>query len=630
MKKSREGSQRESGMSDPERRHATQALVAPMTRRRAQVGWALALAALMLVSSAAMSQPSPQDGYYRYRSEVTELDVEVTAIAVRDTEDLITDTGVLVVPEVANATGTVLDRAWVANGWNVFTEGPLRAVVSRDNASSPPGIDRAAGFDLVRDVVRSLSSQLQSRWGSRFVVSPLYRTIESGDLLLLGRRLTVKFDDDVSASVAETVVNDVVDGTIVAFDFGGVPNMHLVELQGAVDGMESLSRSNQLHLHDDVTFSEPAKHWVSGFSPSACSTITSAPNDDLFDDQWGLATVNALDAWALCSGDPNVQIAVLDDGVERGHEDLSGNVIVGTNHTADHGGSPLVGTSSEGGPASECDNHGTFVAGIAVAKANNVDGIAGMAPNVEAVSRRAHYYYWDNVFNMGCRGEDRFNMAQTVETHVIAAIDAAVNGGASVTNHSWNWNSGMANIEEAYDDARSAGVVAVASTGNDDPSSQFPAKWDSVIGVGSVDEDGRPSSFSNYGEGGVFISAPGRDIVSTDRSGDDGYDDPGDYYTWEGTSFSAPIVAGVIALMRSLDPSLQPADVEVILASTATDVVDLPGQDDPYLEVGWDERTGWGIVNADAALDLVSAWGPIFEDAFDAGLALSLWAEVVP
>ena len=148
-----------------------------------------------------------------------------------------------------------------------------------------------------------------------------------------------------------------------------------------------------------------------------------------------------------------------------------------------------------------------------------------------------------------------------------------------------------------------------AATGNDGTSTiGFPANLSSVNAVSAIQSNGSLASFSTNGNGN-FICAPGAAVLTTDRTGSDGYAS-GDTTSIDGTSFSSPYAAGVAALVISANPELTPDEVEQVLADTAKDR-GAPGYDTIY---------GWGLVDAAAAVAaVISDEEPCFADLNDDG-----------
>jgi hypothetical protein len=169
----------------------------------------------------------------------------------------------------------------------------------------------------------------------------------------------------------------------------------------------------------------------------------------------------------------------------------------------------------------------------------------------------------------------------------VDALTWAESVGARVTNNSNVYGIQSSAIASKYAATRDAGMVHFASAGNNGlPQLSYPASLSSVMAVAAIDRFGNRAPFSNYGSG-IDYTAPGDDIIAADRTGADGYA-AGDYAVVEGTSFSSPYAAGVAALLLSIYPGLDAADVETILILTSTDLGS-PGKDAQF---------GWGLVNA--------------------------------
>jgi len=175
----------------------------------------------------------------------------------------------------------------------------------------------------------------------------------------------------------------------------------------------------------------------------------------------------------------------------------------------------LAGTNLLGGGGAA--DHGTFCAGL----------IAAAAPDASIMPLRA----FDDNGNT-----DLFTLAK--------AIRYARRNGAQVINMSFGTLTDSKVLHEAIDYARAGNVVLVASAGNNNTAApQYPAAYTGVLSVASTDELDLKSSFSNYGSS-VFVDAPGSHIISAVPGGG--------YSVANGTSFSAPMVAAMAALVRSL------------------------------------------------------------------------------
>lgn len=242
---------------------------------------------------------------------------------------------------------------------------------------------------------------------------------------------------------------------------------------------------------------------------------TWTPNDPSFPTQYGPQTIHAPEAWDVTKGSQDVKIAVVDTGVQLNHPDLDGKVIPGRDFVQDDD-DPTDG-----------NGHGTHVAGIAAAVADNNNGIAGIAPDAKILAVR--------VLNE--RGSGTLD-------DVASGITYAADQGAQVINLSLGAPFPSKAIEDAVNYAWNKGSVVVAAAGNSGSSSpSYPAYYDHAIAVASTDSADKKSSFSNYGTW-VDVAAPGTNIYSTFLGGS--------YSTLSGTSMASPHVAGLAGLLASL------------------------------------------------------------------------------
>ncbi|HEY8418130.1 MAG TPA: S8 family serine peptidase, partial [Limnochordales bacterium] len=276
------------------------------------------------------------------------------------------------------------------------------------------------------------------------------------------------------------------------------------------------------------------------------------PNDPYFYRQWGLPMVSVPYAWGVTTGSREVVVAVLDTGILPQHPDLAGVKIVhGRNFASDQSSLDYTDDATD-------LSHGTMVAGIIGAMTNNGVGIAGINWNVSIMPVRV----------MSSRS------GGTVAA-VGQGIRWAVDNGAHVINMSLAWDASYNNtfVNQQIEYAASKGVVLVAGAGNDSGRITMPASHPDVIAVGAVDRNKRITWYSNYGSQ-LELVAPGGDtrggqtngILSTDivngRLG---------YSYQQGTSFAAPHVTGIVALMYSA--GITDADeIRQLLRHTAEDL----------------------------------------------------------
>ncbi|MEV0291636.1 MULTISPECIES: S8 family serine peptidase [unclassified Kribbella] len=283
---------------------------------------------------------------------------------------------------------------------------------------------------------------------------------------------------------------------------------------------------------------------------------SATPNDWLYANyQRYLPTVRVNQAWDLTKSAGTQVVAVLDTGVDAGHPDLAGHLLPGYN------------TFNTALPPTDGEGHGTAVTGIIAAGTGNGLGIAGVAWNAKVRPVK--------VLSDQGSGSD---------ANLINGINWAVKNGARVINMSLGGEGDNPILHTAIKNAVANGVVLVASAGNSgSPALNYPAAYPEVLSVGATNTGGVLTSFSTYGDT-VDIAAPGYDITSLAPRAQT---PPGYEPYWiglAGTSFSAPIVAGVAALVRNKWPSYTPAQVMARLKATARDAG--PRGTDPYYGAG--------------------------------------------
>ncbi|MEE4202261.1 MAG: S8 family serine peptidase [Halieaceae bacterium] len=336
---------------------------------------------------------------------------------------------------------------------------------------------------------------------------------------------------------------------------------------------------------------------------NALRSSTRVTNDAFAGLQWSHAAIGLPGAWEFTTGDTGVVVAVVDSGVITDHPDLAGQLTGGYDFVADTNssgdGDGLDTDPSDEGPLSdeEIGNysyHGTHVSGIVAAAGDNNVGVAGIAFGARVMPLRALSGDTGSSYDVlqairYAAGLD--NDSGRLPDHPAQIINLSL-GGSSASNSE----------QELIDQVTAAGTVVVAAAGNRGVDAlDYPAGYDSVIAVGATDLEGRVTAYSNTGAG-LDLVAPGGD-GSNDRNGDGypdailstGMDDGTPAYTFlSGTSMAAPAVSGVIALMQSVNPTLDAAGVTALLEQGAM-TVDL-GID------GYDTTHGWGLVDAQKAL----------------------------
>jgi len=388
-----------------------------------------------------------------------------------------------------------------------------------------------------------------------------------GGPLTVHPEIVVAFSRHLSDNETVNFANQHNLGNAEEHNYAGIPNATRF-MTSATNADAVLDIANSLNNHPAVQYAEP----IVSFTGQSTSVNITEPAFDLLwahqntGQQGGTedADMDTPEAWAIEAGDPSVITVVIDTGVQLNHPDI--NVIGGADFTSD--------PATSGGPFNPYDNHGTAVASCIAAPING-RGTIGSAPNTSVASART-------FISVTSGGVWVSSTDWTVQ-----ALDWAYSIGARITNNSNAYGFTSALIDDKYQQTADLGMLHFASAGNMNVNLlSYPSSIDAVTAVSALSPDNTLAPFSNRGNK-LFISAPGVDILTADRTGSAGYQN-GETTTLSGTSFSSPFVAGVAALGLSIAPQASRQAILDRLASTATDI------DDP----GWDKRTGHGHVNA--------------------------------
>ncbi|HEX7744290.1 MAG TPA: S8 family serine peptidase [Micromonosporaceae bacterium] len=299
--------------------------------------------------------------------------------------------------------------------------------------------------------------------------------------------------------------------------------------------------------------------------------VTAAPNDEYYTygDQKYLNTVRLPQAWDRTKGSTSQVIAIADTGVDTAHPDLVGRIVAGYN------------AISPGSAPADDNGHGTMVAGIAAANTNNGIGVAGVA-------------WTGRVMPVKVLDRNGFGF----DSDVAEGVTWAADHGAKIVNLSLGGPTDSPALHDAMKYAVGKGAVVVVAAGNEgDDTPQYPAAYPEVLAVGATDTAGNLTDFSSSGDW-IDVAAPGFGIVSTYPKAFSGTYPP--YAIGDGTSLSAPIASGVAALVRTMYPTLTPAQVMGRLRATARDAG--PRGIDPYY--------GYGVLDAYSAVG--GGWGAEF------------------
>lgn len=321
-------------------------------------------------------------------------------------------------------------------------------------------------------------------------------------------------------------------------------------------------------------------------------------NDPLFQRQWSLSLARLPAAWSRTIGSDKVVVAVLDSGIQP-HPDLQPRYLGGYDFiTADDNaadnqpGRDPDPTDTGTQDQSSSQLHGMHVTGIVGAHTDNAVGMAGVDWACKLLPVRV-------LGTQGGAGQDS-DIADAIRWAAGLHVDGVPDNAnpAQVINMSFGAPGGSGLLQSAINDVDALGVIVVSAAGNDggDTSMYAPAGLNHVIAVGAADATGNITYYSNRGSR-LDLLAPGGDlssdtgIVSTMFDETDGFT----YVALNGTSQASPHVAGVAALMKSIDPLIGGTRARMILSSTA----------DPAHQC--QDGCGGGLLDADAAVAAVQA-----------------------
>lgn len=362
--------------------------------------------------------------------------------------------------------------------------------------------------------------------------------------------LFVRFAPGASPAAVQTALTTL--GATVVTSYPDGPE--LIALRPGTNTARALA---WLEVDPEVSYAEP---------DATLHDTAVYPNDPSFFQQWGLNSPNNVDidapqAWGITQGSYNVIVAVLDTGIDLTNPEFAGRLWINPNSSgADGYPGDVFGWNfvSNNNNVQDHDGHGTHVAGILAASGNNGNGVAG----VDWYARIMPVKVLDNSGN------------GTTDA-AISGIYFAVQHGARVINASWGGGDYSQALASAIAYAGAHGVVFVTAAGNDgtnsDVSPSYPGNYrlPNEITVAAVDAAGNLASFSDFGATSVDLAAPGVNIWSTV---------PGSFASYSGTSMATPYVAGVAALILSLQPQDTAQQVVQRILSTTKPLPGLAGK----------------------------------------------------
>ncbi|MDX1993043.1 MAG: S8 family serine peptidase [bacterium] len=576
------------------------------------------LSAVTLFSLALTQQPSSAQDvpYYYYLGQQTPLDVSETWVA------------------VGLSTDTAAARADALAAASAFDSAVAPQIIEVGNGADFALLPIAAG--AAPDQALDTAAQVAAQAGSGFTwVNPVFDF--GSTRAILTDELIAAFPAAMTDAQIDTYLAQ--QGLARISELLGNENVFQVRvLPGS--GKNALGAANAVHTGGVALYAEPNFALLMprpNQQPAAQVGPQLVPSDTLYAQQWHLnntaqysgaqagADINAPEAWDLTTGDTDIIIAVLDDGVELAHPDLNDKIVAPYDAAMNDNDPTPLDTAFQ----REHDAHGTNAAGLAVAEGNN-EGVSGVCRTCRLMPIRIAY-------SQNANGD-----WYTTNTIIANGINHARTNGAAVLSNSWGGGAPSTAVTNAFTQAATTGrgglgaVVVIAAGNSFGQSVIYPANLsDDVAGVIAVGAtnwcDGRkapnnntngcdPETWwgNNHGTE-VNVSAPGHHLFSTDLTGVNGYDTDsgaaGDYFArMNGTSGATPITAGVAGLMLSANDTLSAATIREMLQITAQDIH----------TPGYDTSSGWGRINAVAAVQqAILGTVPVVNDDFAAPVLIS-------
>ncbi len=464
--------------------------------------------------------------------------------------------------------------------------------------SAPAGGASGGATAAVERAVRDLNEEPPVRFASRAV----RRMQGDGNVSFLTPRFVVAFKRDVTPrQIADLNARY---GVRVVERLGYVANGALCEAPAAQGDSGPVALSNIYFESGLCEFAHPdfieRRQWRSAMgvlerTATTARETTTARDGDYVSRQWHLTVAKVIDAWGVTKGDPGVTVAVLDDGVDVAHPEFSGKIAAQFD---------FQNKVADASPKADDDKHGTACAGVAAAAGLKCSGaapacrlMAVRTPTMLGVADEASMFRWASdqgadVISCSWGPPDNAGPFSLVD-NVRAAIHYCLTSGRS---------------------GKGIPIFFAAGNGNELVSDDGYASNPDVMAIAASTERDTKSPYSDFGPE-IFICAPSsgdaaagdRRIFTTDRRGAAGYntgdaslgDAAGDYTSrFGGTSSACPLVAGIAALVLSVDSTLTRDHVREILRTTA-DKIGGAGSAD---STGHHQHFGFGRVNAFAAV----------------------------
>lgn len=346
-------------------------------------------------------------------------------------------------------------------------------------------------------------------------------------------------------------------GYLVKFEKGFIPDCEKYNLC-EIDAEKGIYKSYVSNFDDELL------RYIEYIDENSVVTLNkdlepvstfSLPADDLYYELCQMQLINADTSWKLETYGNDVKIGVIDSGCYA-HSELKGNLLKGWNFLENN-----RDTDDNVG-------HGTHVSGIIAAEMNE-SGVIGVAPKAKIVPLKC----FDKVLP---------TYIEDIYDAICAAVDTY---DCKIINMSWGQGEDNEFLKEAITYAHEKGVILVAAVGNYSGTAlYYPAAYDEVIGVGSVNKEKNRSYFSQYNQS-VTVMAPGETVK--------GLSIGGGFRELTGTSQATPMISGIAAAALSAKPSLTSEEFKNILISTAEDLG----------TSGYDRYYGFGLADEEALFD---------------------------